>query len=130
MRKLISYFVIGMGIGQIFYLTLLSFMGVSTQTFNNMLSVSILSGFMGLASLVYSWEKLAPLYQRSLHILLIFGLVTAMMLFNGWFLQVNFLSFATEFFAIYAVITLGIIWYERSYVQKINKKIQQSRSNS
>lgn len=130
MRKLISYFVIGMGIGQIFYLTLLSFMGVSTQTLTNMLSVSILSGFMGLASLVYSWEKLAPLYQRSLHILLIFGLVTVVMVFNGWFSQVHFISFATEFFAIYAVITLGIIWYERSYVQKINKKIQHSRSNS
>lgn len=129
MSKAITYFITGMGIGQIFYLLILFLQGRPEQTFDNILSVSLLSGLMGLAGLVYSWEKLAPLYQRTVHLILIFGLVVSMMTINGWFERVDFLSFAIEFSVIYLLINLGIIWHERSLVQKINKKIKDNRSN-
>lgn len=126
MKKSIAYVISGIGIGQVVYLTMILLMGVKNQEVSQMLVVTVCSGLMGLSSYVYALE-IAPRLRQLLHLSLIFFWVSLMMTVNGWFTEVNFLSFFIEFLVIYLVISFAMFQYEKHQTKRINQKLSELR---
>lgn len=126
MKKTIVYVISGIGIGQVVYLMMLTLLGVSTQKFSQMLVVAVCSGLMGLSSYAYAL-KIAPRLRQLLHLSLIFLWVSLMLTVNGWFTEVDFLSFFIEFLVIYLIISFAIFQYEKQQTRRINQKLRELR---
>ncbi|MBM7635225.1 DUF3021 domain-containing protein [Streptococcus saliviloxodontae] len=125
--KIIKSFIIGVGIGQLFYLISIFLAGVQTQTLANMASVALLSGLMGIASLVYDWRQLSLLRQSLFHYVLILALAMIMNLYNHWLPLSYFSLFILEFSIIYLIIWSLLYMKTRWTITKINQTLVENR---
>lgn len=122
--KLVKASLLGIGIGEVFYLCFLYLTGAEVQKLSQMVVVAICSACMGLSSLVYALN-LGLRYRQMLHLSLIFLWVSLMMWLNGWFTEVNLLSFLIEFLGIYLLISFATFQYEKKKLEKINQKLRE-----
>ncbi|WEM59555.1 DUF3021 family protein [Streptococcus parauberis] len=104
MKKIINTYIYGIGIGGIIYSLSLLFSDVNSQTISNIVSCLFISGFMGLASLIYDIEKLPFLYKSLIHLISISSLVYLMNIYNGWLNPNQYLGFFIQFLIIYLII--------------------------
>lgn len=131
MRRLVHYFVVGIGFGSAAYiLNLLIFQ--FTPTWSNVLVTWLFSGLMGLATLIFNWETKHAWLIQLLHLASIFGLVLLMLVLNGWYVPAGreWFGFVLSFSMIYLAIYLYLLWLNWQSVQKINGKLQAGRNNS
>lgn len=131
MRRLVHYFVVGIGFGSASYILNLLIFGF-TPTWSNVLVTWFFSGLMGLAALIFNWDSQPAWLLHLVHLLAIFSLVLAMLAINGWYVPLGYewLSFLFSFLMIYLAIYLYLLWLNWQSVQKINGKLQAGRNNS
>ncbi|MBM7642840.1 DUF3021 domain-containing protein [Streptococcus loxodontisalivarius] len=128
--KVLKSYIIGVGIGQIFYISSLMLFGISSQSLSNIASTAFLSGFMGVASLIYGVKGLSPLSRSLLHFVMILSLATGMVIYNKWLPLDYFLGFAFEFTVIYLLIWTLTYLLERRKINRINQTLLKTRNKS
>lgn len=127
MKKIINTYIYGIGIGGIIYSLSLLFNDVNSQTISNIVSCLFISGFMGLASLIYDIEKLPFLYKSLIHLISISSLVYLMNIYNGWLNPNQYLGFFIQFLIIYLIIWAIVFYLNYSTSNTINKKLKEKR---
>ena len=123
MRKLsnfINYFFTGVGFGAATYLIILTFASPSIPTRLGVISVLIISGLIGILSMIFVID-VPPAIAFSVHIIGTFLLVLLMCWINKW--PINFWLVGV-FVLVYIVIWLIIILSQRQTVKEINSSIK------
>ena len=123
MRKLsnfINYFFTGVGFGAATYLIILTFASPSIPTRLGVISVFIISGLIGILSMIFAMD-VPPVIAFSVHIIGTFLLVLLMCWINKW--PINFWLVGV-FVLVYIVIWLIVILSQVHTVNKINSRIK------
>lgn len=127
MTKLINTYLSGIGIGSIFYLGALYYAGMPDQSFQNIASCLLISGFMGLSGFIYELKHLTFISKLFLHFGAIFSLAVTMNLYNNWLSINELLGFFLQFLIIYVIIWLGVWFLNTQASHKINQKLAENR---
>ena len=77
-RKCIIYFLIGVGFGGLIYVISLWSFGANQQTVEQMTVVVLLSGLIGLISMIFESESLPFIAQLAIHLVLVYSLILLM----------------------------------------------------
>ena len=123
MRKLsnfINYFFTGVGFGATTYLIIITFASPSVPTRLGVISVLIISGLIGILSMIFAMD-VPPAIAFSVHIIGTFLLVLLMSWINKW--PINFWLVGV-FVLVYIVIWLIVILSQRQTVKEINSSIK------
>ncbi|WP_367783249.1 DUF3021 domain-containing protein [Streptococcus pluranimalium] len=131
MRKIVNYFLIGVGWGSFMYLVNLLIFNF-TPSWSNSVVTWIAGGLMGLAALIYDHPRWTDAKKTMLHILAIYGLVMGMLLINHWIpLELSYLfGVSLQFLIIYLLIALFFAWLNKDSVSKINQKLRNKENKS
>ena len=127
MRKLsnfINYFFTGVGFGAATYLIILTFASPSIPTRLGVISVFIISGLIGILSMVFAMD-VPPAIAFSVHIIGTFLLVLLMSWINKW--PINFWLIGV-FILVYIIIWIIVILSQVHTVNKINSRIKKRNS--
>ncbi|MBC6341587.1 DUF3021 domain-containing protein [Lactobacillus kimbladii] len=127
MRKLsnfINYFFTGVGFGAATYLIILTFASPSIPTRLGVISVFIISGLIGILSMIFAMDVPTAI-AFSVHIIGTFLLVLLMCWINKW--PINFWLVGV-FVLVYIVIWLIVILSQVHTVNKINSRIKKRNS--
>ena len=127
MRKLsnfINYFFTGVGFGATTYLIIITFASPSVPTRLGVISVFIISGLIGILSMIFAMD-VPPAIAFSVHIIGTFLLVLLMSWINKW--PINFWLIGV-FILVYIVIWLIVILSQVHTVNKINSRIKKRNS--
>ncbi len=130
MRKSVLVFIIGVGIGNVISFLNLWGYGFREISLSTWASISLLSGFIGLVSLVFDIEALPFKKALPLHFVFVLGIVALMNWFNGWkagILSVRFLLF---FVLIYLVVWGLVAYLNHQQISKINMKLQERKKKT
>lgn len=124
MKKVVNYFMVGVGIGSFLYTLSLLMYGFE-PTWENALVDWLASGLMGVSALIDEHPKWSEAKKRLLSILTIYGLVMGMLLYNAWLpLELGYIiSGSLQFLLIYGLIALYFAWQNKESVRRINQKL-------
>ena len=103
-RNVINCFTNGVGYGATTFLLFVAFDGFQSVTTFNVLSVLIISGLIGVLTLVFDLDNWSYLVELLLHFLGTFSLILVMMWLNHWLSLQNWLNFCISFIGIYLII--------------------------
>ena len=123
MRKLsnfINYFFTGVGFGAATYLIIITFASPSVPTRLGVISVFIISGLIGILSMIFAID-VPPVIAFSVHIIGTFLLVLLMSWINKW--PINFWLIGV-FILVYIIIWLIVILSQVRIVKEINSSIK------
>lgn len=128
MKKVVSYFMVGVGIGSFLYILSLLIYGFE-PTWQNALVDWMASGLMGVSSLINEYPKWSESKKRGLSILAIYSLVMGMLLYNAWLpLELGYIiGGSLQFFLIYGLIALYFAWQNKESVRRINQKLSHKK---
>lgn len=131
MRKIVNYFLIGMGWGSFIYLVNLLIFKF-TPSWSSSFVTWISSGLMGLAALIYHHPKWSDAKKTLIHILTIYFLVMVMLFINQWvpFEMTYILWVSLQFLVIYLIIAGFFAWQNKGSVSKINQKLSNRKNKS
>lgn len=131
MRKIVNYFLIGVGWGSFMYLVNLLIFN-STPSWFSSLVTWVISGLMGLAALIYHHPKWSDAKKRLIHVLTIYVLVMVMLIINQWvpFEMIHIFGVSLQFLVIYLVIAGFFAWQNKDSVSKINQKLRNKENKS
>ncbi|AXJ13943.1 DUF3021 domain-containing protein [Streptococcus pluranimalium] len=131
MKKIVRYFMTGVGFGSFIYLINLLIFNFSPTWFNSIVTW-IASGLMGLAALIYEHPVWTDARKTMLHLFAIYALVVGMILINRWipFELSYLLGVSLQFLLIYLLIFLFFAWMNKDSVSKINQKLRNKENKS
>lgn len=128
MKKYIDNWMYGVGIGMIFYLITLTLSGMGAQGRQQIFVTMVCSGMMGLLNGLFDGESRPSLVKVFWHFLGIFGIITAMLVANGWLIiwstPLAFGKFFLYFMLIYLIIWSIAYQIERRKIQRINENLR------
>jgi len=129
LKTVILYFLIGIGFGGIIYSLALLANGAVTQTVGHIVTVVLVSGCMGLVSLIFELEKPAFIWRLSFLFLLIYSLF----LFLNWQVNTEVHLFSPytllQFIVIYLLVWLVVVYLTQQKVAKINEKLRERKES-
>ncbi|MGT2832195.1 DUF3021 domain-containing protein [Streptococcus halotolerans] len=130
MKKVIDYFMMGVGIGSIIYILCLLLYGFE-PTWENALIDWLASGLMGVSSLIYDHPKWSAFKKRLLSMLSVYLLVMGMLFYNAWlpFEVAYIIGASVQFLFIYGIIVFYFSWQNKDSVRKINQKLANRKIN-
>lgn len=118
---ILEYFVTGIGFGAISYLCILTFLNPGVApTVTGVVSVFILSGLIGLLSMIFKTD-ISLLSAILIHLIGTFIIFIIMALINHWMISFSLVGL---FFLIYVIIWLILIFEQKRVVQKLNEGIK------
>lgn len=125
--------VIGIGIGTIIALLSLWVADVPEVSLAKMVVIVVISGLIGLvSSLIFGINDLPSKISYPLHLIMVFGLVIAMNILNGWAdgetLHNHALSVFLRFLLVYVGVWLFVTYLTHQKVSQINEKIKERKS--
>lgn len=126
-RLLLNYFITGVGVGNLISLLNLWAFGVTEISLWTWLTISLLSGVIGLISLIFESENLPFKLALPLHFVLVLGVIALMNWLNGWGASVLSLPFILLFILIYLTVWLLVLYMNRQEVSKINEQIKERK---
>ena len=131
MKKVVNYFVVGVGIGSFLYILSLLMYGFE-PTWENAMVDWLASGLMGVSSLIYEHPKWTERKKRIVSMLVVYTLVMAMLLFNAWLpLELGYIiGGSLQFLLIYGLIALYFYWQNKESVRRINQKLSNRKNKS
>lgn len=127
-RKIIVYFLAGIGFGSIIYIGSLWVSGIETQTLQQITNVVWISGLIGLISMIFETEKISFIAQLIIHFIVTYGLIVMMN-------QMNHLNHSLTsphtwyFFGVFVLIYLSVwlvvffTFYKR--IRNINHRLNE-----
>lgn len=105
MKKVFSAMLSGLRTGSLVYLmVLLLDIQQSPASKSNIISILVMSAVIGLVSLIFESERFSFLLLLTVHCLITFALVSAMMIYNGWQEVLVLPRFWLDYFLIYVLI--------------------------
>lgn len=124
-RKLFRYGLIGILIGSLTYLAILIMQGTTTVTPQNIISIWIMSLFIGWISMIFEYD-LNILLEIVIHFIVTLALVIAMTSYNGWLSVLSKHSWNNlfTFVIIYIFIWLGIYLNQMIDAKKLTKLVK------
>lgn len=124
-RKLFRYGLIGILIGSLTYLAILIMQGTTTVTPQNIISIWIMSLFIGWMSMIFEYD-LNILLEIVIHFVVTLALVIAMTSYNGWLgvLSKHSWNNLFTFVIIYIFIWLGIYFNQMVAAKKLTKLVK------
>ncbi|KRK34516.1 DUF3021 domain-containing protein [Loigolactobacillus bifermentans] len=126
MQKLLRYTIRGIGYGSFAYLlTLLLFHIQIRPTVASTLSVWLISAGIGWLSFLFESDRLPFWLIILLHCLGTLGLITLMMLYNGWSCDLRYLGI---FAVIYAIVWVVVRLNQHLKVTEINQALAHRRA--
>lgn len=132
-RNIVIYFLIGVGIGNLIAPVSFMLSDVGQLTVSTYVSISVISGLIGLASLALFGLNDFPLkISLPIHYFLVLGLVLFLNFYNAFF-SINNLDYLVRFWfqfsIIYVLVWSLVIYTDHQKVSKINEKLRE-RKNS
>lgn len=124
-RNVINCFTNGVGYGATTFLLFVAFDGFQSVTTFNVLSVLIISGLIGVLTLVFDLDNWSYLVELLLHFLGTFSLILVMMWLNHWLNLQNWLNFCISFIGIYLIIFFIVKMKIASDVKRVNQKLSE-----
>ena len=132
-RDMVLSTVIGIGIGTIIALISLWVADVTEVSLAKMVVIVVISGLIGLvSSLIFGINDLPAKISYPLHFIMVFGLVIAMNILNGWAdgetLHNHALSVFLRFLLVYVGVWLFVTYLTHQKVSQINEKIKERKA--
>ncbi|EJE99325.1 DUF3021 domain-containing protein [Liquorilactobacillus mali] len=124
-RDLTTSFSIGVGFGATIYLLFIAFEIEPNATTLSILSVLVISGLIGVLSLIFEVTEWPYLIELFIHFLGTFCLVVLMAWINNWPIWQGFISFFLSFVGIYLVIWFILKLEISENVNRVNQKLQE-----
>ncbi len=124
-KDLLNSFLIGVGFGATVYLLFIAFGVEPKATTLNVLSVLVISGLIGILSLIFDvveWPYLVTLF---VHFLGTFSLVMLMIWINEWPIWQSFISFFLNFVGIYLIIWFIVKLKLSVSVNSVNQRLRE-----
>ncbi|MFT8557997.1 DUF3021 domain-containing protein [Liquorilactobacillus hordei] len=124
-KDLLNSFLIGVGFGSTVYLLFIAFGVEHEPTMFNIFSVLLISGLIGIFSLIFDvveWSYLSTLF---IHFLGTFSLVMLMIWINDWPVWQEFISFSLNFVGIYLIIWFIVKLKLSASVNSVNQRLRE-----
>ena len=127
MKKAVYYFLIGIGFGSIIYSLTLILNNANSQAPWQIGMVVLVSGCMGLVSMIFALDYPAFIWRLIVHFLAVY----TMYLFVNQIIgnSKNFLSLSilAQFLLVYALVWAVVVFMTRQKVAKINEKLRERK---
>ena len=127
MKKAVYYFLIGIGFGSIIYSLTLILNNANSQAPWQIGMVVLVSGCMGLVSMIFALDYPAFIWRLIVHFLAVY----TMYLFVNQIIgnSKNFLSLSilAQFLLVYALVWAVVVFMIRQKVAKINEKLRERK---
>ena len=130
MKKVLSSFVGGIGIGQVVYIALLYLFQRGDQSPQTILLVALFSGLMGVSRQIYELKSWPLALKTALHFSLIACLVTLANLAMGMRFTLslgNLLGYIGSFAGLYLLLWTLFYLIERRKLNRINERLKESQ---
>ena len=127
MKTAVYYFLIGTGFGSIIYSLILLLNQADSQTPWQIGAVVVVSGLMGLFSMIFILDQPAFIWRLAIHFLLLYPLYLLANHLGGN--REHFFSFLTlsQFVLVYVLVWLVVVFLTRQKVTKINEKLRERK---
>ena len=127
MKKAVYYFLIGIGFGGIIYSLTLILNNSGHQAPWQIGAVVLVSGCMGLISMIFTLDYPAFIWRLVVHFLVVYTLYLFANHIGGN--TENFLSLVTllQFLLVYVLVWAVVVFMTRQKVAKINEKLQERK---
>ncbi|EHJ51940.1 DUF3021 domain-containing protein [Streptococcus macacae] len=130
MKKIMNAILSGVRTGGLVYLLVLLFdVQKSSVSKSNIISVLIMSACIGVVNLIFESDRFSFLQLLIIHFLIILGLVSAMMIYNGWGYLLTLFRFWFDFILIYFIIWCFVRLDIYLKTQKINRALSHRQNN-
>ena len=127
MKKAVYYFLIGIGFGSIIYSLTLILNNANSQAPWQIGMVVLVSGCMGLVSMIFALDYPAFIWRLIVHFLAVY----TMYLFVNQIIgnSKNFLSLSilAQFLLVYVLVWAVVVFMTRQKVAKINEKLRERK---
>ena len=127
MKKAVYYFLIGIGFGSIIYSLTLILNNANSQAPWQIGMVVLVSGCMGLVSMIFALDYPAFIWRLIVHFLAVYTLYLFANRIGGN--TENFLSLVTliQFLLVYVLVWAVVVFMIRQKVAKINEKLRERK---
>ena len=127
MKTAVYYFLIGTGFGSIIYSLSLILNQTGSQTAWQIGAVVLVSGCMGLVSMIFTLDYPAFVWRLVVHFLAVYTLYLFANRIGGN--TENFLSLVTliQFLLVYVLVWAVVVFMTRQKVAKINEKLRERK---
>lgn len=126
LKRGIVYFLVGVGFGGLLYLFFLWQNNVTTQTTHQITSVVLVSGLIGIVSMIFEVGVIPITWEILIHFCLVYGLNSWLNMLIGTTTSFIWsLPFLGEFFLTYLIIWLVIYISFNHRIKNINQKLQE-----
>ena len=130
MKTIFSNILSGILTGSLVYLLVLLFnVQKSPVSKSNIVSIFIMSACIGIISLIFESERFSFLKLLIIHFWVTLGVVSAMMIYNGWAFNLVRAEFWLDFIVIYILIWLFVRLDIYLKTKKINESLVKLRRN-
>lgn len=124
-RKIIVYFLAGIGFGSIIYIGSLWASGIETQTLQQITNVVWISGLIGLISMIFETEKISFIAQLIIHFIVTYGLIVMMNHLNHSLTSPHTWYFFGVFVLIYLSVWLVVFFTFYKRIRNINHRLNE-----
>lgn len=127
MKAAVYYFLIGIGFGSIIYSLTLILNNAGHQAAWQIGAVVLVSGCMGLISMIFTLDHPAFVWRLAVHFLAVYTLYLFANHIGGN--REDFLSLATlvQFLGVYVLVWAVVVFMTRQKVAKINEKLRERK---
>lgn len=122
LRKMIIYYLIGVGFGGLIYIVSLWSVSASQQTVGQITNVVLLSGLIGLISMIFESDSLPFTVQLVIHFVLVYAVILLMNWLGSNDVLWNWLFFG-NFILTYLVVWAVVYYTFYRRVSNINRKL-------
>lgn len=126
LRKMIIYYLIGVGFGGLIYIVSLWSVSASQQTVGQITNVVLLSGLIGLISMIFESDSLPFTVQLVIHFVLVYAVILLMNWLGGNDVLWNWLFFG-NFILTYLVVWAVVYYTFYRRVSNINRKLAEKK---
>lgn len=126
LRKMIIYYLIGVGFGGLIYIVSLWSVSASQQTVGQITNVVLLSGLIGLISMIFESDSLPFTVQLVIHFVLVYAVILLMNWLGGNDALWNWLFFG-NFILTYLVVWAVVYYTFYRRVSNINRKLAEKK---
>lgn len=126
LRKMIIYYLIGVGFGGLIYIVSLWSVSASQQAVGQITNVVLLSGLIGLISMIFESDSLPFTVQLVIHFVLVYAVILLMNWLGSNDVLWNWLFFG-NFILTYLVVWAVVYYTFYRRVSNINRKLAEKK---
>ena len=126
-RKLVWYFLIGIGFGSLSFVATLWLEGTQSQTVPQITNVIWVSGLIGIISMIFELERPPFFFRLILHFFLVYALVCLMNNLNHYYWPILSFELLGNFMVSYLIIWTIVYFFLTRRLGRINQRLAEKR---